>query len=92
MPLAVKAQNLNHRTTREVPTVGIYWRFSQAEKLGQWFKGGRISTREISLEEASPALGPESHIHVPGQEGKQGLSPREKGFPGAGASPVEWSQ
>ena len=35
MPLAVKAQNLNHRTTGEVPTVGIYWRFSQAEKLGQ---------------------------------------------------------
>ena len=23
---------------------------------------------------------------------KQGLSPRQKGFPGAGASPMEWSQ
>ena len=27
VPLAVKAQNLNQRTTGEVPTVGIYRRF-----------------------------------------------------------------
>ena len=27
VPLAVKVQNLNQKTTGEVPTVGIYWRF-----------------------------------------------------------------